>query len=136
MSVAFLLSALGLLSPGHAQSDAEKMAADWLYPKAKTTTSGRGGTVYCIVQDTADDMDAIRKHYSDKVGVEFPTKGIVSGSRGGTQVQTVEFTAHGHGAAGHVATFKTSAACVTVVIHPARHGNTVTVSYVPLTSAK
>jgi len=64
---------------------AEKAAADWLYPGAKVVqssgSSSEVGTVFCVVQETADDVPKILKYYGDKLGIILPEMGSKQAGR-------------------------------------------------------
>jgi hypothetical protein len=73
-----LVRSLTALAPGllaDEKSPAEKAPADWLYPGAKVVSfgisSGKGGAVSCVVQETADDVPKTLRHYGDKLGNEL-----------------------------------------------------------------
>jgi len=125
------------------KSQAEKAAADWLYPGAKVNSSGHGGSVSCVVQETADDAPKVLKHYKDKLGVELSDRGSESGLSFSSDGKSIEYTQFGlkpeaAGGVMHVSTFKTKAACATLVVCRPRDSKTttITITHVPLAGAK
>ena len=139
MSVlAGLVVAVAGLSPVSAAdpSPAEKAAADWLYPGAKTTAAGQGGSVSCVTQETADDAAKVFKHYGEKVGIDLGGRGSSSGSTGGFQYATSGLAPDG--GTGCVCAIKTKTASVTVIVYRPRDGKVtaVTVTYVSLGEGK
>jgi len=144
-----MLAVLGLLSAlapclADEKSQAEKAAADWLYPGAKVISSGQGGAVSCVVQETADDVPTVLKHYGDKLGIELGEAGARTGSAfstpGGVTVEYahVGLKPEAAGVAGTVSTFKTKAAVATLVVSRPRTAKvtTITVTHVPQGAAK
>jgi hypothetical protein len=143
--VGFLtILAAGLLAGE--KSPAEKAAADWLYPGAKVMSSGissgKGGAVSCVVQETADDVPKILKYYGDKLGTELKQVGTQSGGAFNGRI-SVEYAHVGlkQGAAGGamtVSTFKTKTAVSTVVVSRSQGGkaSTVTITHVPQEAAE
>ena len=148
MRQVIMLAVVGLLT-GQAprllageKSLAEKAAADWLYPGAKVISAGHGGAVSCVVQETADDVPKILKHYGDKLGKKLQERGYQTGA-GSTAGVTVEYSHVGlkPGAASGIATvstFKTKTAVATLVVTRPQDGKvtTITVTHVPLAAAK
>jgi hypothetical protein len=142
-----LLTALAprLLADEKKKTPAEKAAADWLYPGAKVVSSRLGGAVSCVVQETADDVPRILKHYDDKLGIGLlgPEAATQSGSVSKGEVTTVEYALVRLklGAAGGTATvftFKTKTAVATLVVcrPPGGKVTTVTITHVPHNAAK
>jgi hypothetical protein len=123
-------------------SEAERAAADWLYPGAKVIHSGHGGVVSCVVQETANDVAKVLKHYADKLGIELQEEtAIQTGAKGSTGGGSVEYAHVGRKAAGGtatVSTFETKTAAVTVVISRPQDGKvtTITISHVLRGAAK
>jgi hypothetical protein len=147
LAVVGLLTALTphLLADEQKKAPAEKLAADWLYPGAKVVSSGLGGAVSCIVQETADDVPKILKHYDDKFGIRLlgPEAATQSGSVSKGGVTTVEYALVRlkPGAAGGTATvftFKTKTAVTTLVVCRPPDGKvtTVTLTHVPQNAAR
>lgn len=151
MRMVIMLGVVGFLmalAPGPQageKSPAERAVADWLYPGAKVVASGSSGTVgaiSCVVQETADDVPKILRHYGGKLGIELKAVGAQSGGASDRGVP-VEYTHVGlePGAAGRsatVSTFRTKTAVVTLVVSQSQDGtvSTVTVSHVPQNAAK
>jgi hypothetical protein len=134
-----------LLADEQKKTPAEKAAAHWLYPGAKVVSSVVGGAVSCVVQETADDVPKILKHYDDKLGIQLlgPEAATQSGSKSKGGVTTVEYALVRlkPGAAGGTATvfsFKTKTAVTTLVVCRPPDGKvtTVTISHVPQNAAK
>jgi hypothetical protein len=147
LAVVGLLTALTprLLAGEQKKTPAEKAAVDWLYPGAKVVSSELGGAVSCVVQETADDVPKILKHYDDKLGIGLlgPEAATQSGSESKGGVTTVEYTLVRlkPGAAGGTATvftFKTPTAVTTLVVCRPPDGKvtTVTITHVPQNAAK
>jgi hypothetical protein len=147
LAVVGLLTALtpGLLAGEQEKTSAEKAAADWLYPGAKVVSSGRGGAVSCVVQETADDVPKILKHYGDKLGIGLlgPEAAAQSGSESKGGVTSVEYALvrlkpGAAGGAATVLTFKTKTAVTTLVVCRLPDGKvtTVTITHVPQNAAK
>jgi hypothetical protein len=117
---------------GAVASEAEKAAADWLYPGAKVIHSGHGGAVSSVVQETADDAAKVLKHYGDKLGIELREEtAIQTGTKASTAGGSVEYAHVGRKAAGGtatVSTFKTNTAVATVVISRLQDGKVTTIS--------
>jgi hypothetical protein len=147
MRLLIMFGVMGLLTaPGPGllageKSPAEKTAADWLYPGAKVVSSGQGGAVSVVLQETPDDVPKILKYYGDKLGIElkFTTQSGVAFSGG----VTLEYAYVGlkPGAAGGtatVSTFKTKTAVSTLVVSRSPDGkvSTVTITHVPQNAAK
>ena len=134
------MTALAPVLQAGEKSPAEKAAADWLYPGAKFVSSGissgKGGAVSCVVQETADDVPKILKHYGDKLGTELKTKGMQTGGASDSGVLEFAHVVLKQGAAGGtttVSTFKTKTAVLTLVLSRSQDGkvSTVTVTHVP-----
>jgi hypothetical protein len=127
---------------GAGASKAEKAAADWIYPGAKIIHSGQGGAVSSVVQETADDVAKVLKHYGDKLGIDLREEtAIRTGAKPGTGGGSVEYAHIGRKAAGGtatVSTFKTKTTVATVVISRPQDGKvtTITITHVPQGAAK
>lgn len=143
-----MVGVLGLLAaPGPGllageNSPAEKAASDWLYPNAKVVSSGQGGAVSGVLQETPDDVPKILKYYGDKLGIELKEATMQSGVafNGGV---TLEYAHVGlkSGTAGGtatVSTFKTKTAVSTIVVSRSPNGklSTVAITHVPESAAK
>lgn len=143
MRLLIMVGVMGLLTaPGPGllageKSPPEKAAADWLYPAQKVVSSGQGGAVSGVLQETPDDVPKILKYYGDKLGIELKEAATQSGVafNGGV---TLEYAHVGlkSGAAGGtatVSTFKTKTAVSTLVVSRSPDGkvSTVTITHVP-----
>jgi hypothetical protein len=152
MRSVIILAVLGFLTipapcllAGEKNTAAEKAAADWVYPGAKVVSSGLGGAVSCVVQETADDVPKVLQHYDDKLGLRLlgPEAATQSGSVSKDGVTTVEFALVRLkvGAAGGTATmvtFKTKSAVATLVVYRPPDGKvtTVSITHVPHNATK
>jgi hypothetical protein len=117
------------------KTPAEKADVEWLYPGAKSVSSGVGGAVSCVVQETADDVPKVLKHYDDKLGVGLlgPEAATQSGSVSKGGETTVEYALVNlkPGATGGTATvftFKTKTAVTTLVVCRPPDGKVTTVT--------
>jgi hypothetical protein len=146
-AVVGLLTAVAphLLGDEKKTTPAEKAAADWLYAGAKVVSSELGGAVSCVVQETADDVPKILKHYDDKLGIGLlgPEAATQSGSVSKGGVTTVDYALVRlkPGAAGGTAavfSFKTKTAVTTLVVCRPSDSKvtTVTITHVPQNAAK
>jgi hypothetical protein len=141
-----LMTILSLCLLAGEDSPAQKPIADWLYPDAKDVTrggsSGSGGAVAFVVQETADDIPKILQHYSDKLGVKLETGATQSGAAKDRTVHIqfaqVTLKSEATGGTSTVCTFKTKTAVSTLVVcrSPEDKLSTVTITHVPLDAAK
>lgn len=143
LAPAILLAALAAVSEAQEKSLAEQAAADWLYPGAKVTSSGNSGDLSQVVQESADDVSKVLKHYADKAKAKFGVAGSSSGSGEAPGLGMVQYThavlkPEKVGGAGSVSTFQTKAAVVTVVVARPKDGTVtmVVVSHVPLAAKR
>ena len=132
LAPAVLLAALAAGPRAQETSRAERAAADWLYPGAKVTSSGNSGDLSRVVQETADDVGTVLKHYGDKVGLKLEPAGGTAGSTDAPGLGVVQYTHDGlrpdkAGGSASVSTFKTKAAVVTVVVTRPTGGTVTTV---------
>ena len=103
------------------EDPAEKAAKDWLYPGATWVSSSITGTdVFCVVQETADDVPKIMTYYGDKLHVTLKQDASSSGraSDHGVPMDFVHVGSHPSTAGGTVtvSTFKTKTAVSTLVV--------------------
>jgi hypothetical protein len=132
------------IGPGNdaGASEAEKAAADFLYPGANVIHSGHAGAVSCVVEETVDDVSKVLKHYGDKLGIELQEEMALGtggkASAGGGSVEYAHVGRKAAGGIGTVSTFKTKAAVATVIISRPQDGKvtTITITHVLEGAAK
>ncbi len=143
LAVLGLLAALAPRLSADEKSPAERAAAEWLYPDAKVVSASKGGSVSCVVQETADDVSKVLKHYEDKLGLEIRPK---SAAESGVKFKDEKTTEYAYarlmpeaaGGTAAVLTFKTGTAVATLIVCRSADGKatTVTITHVPLSAAK
>jgi hypothetical protein len=146
VGVTGFLTVLALCLLAGEDNPAHKPAADWLYPDAKDVSrggsSGPGGAVAFVVQETADDIPKILQHYRDKLGVKLETGATQSGGATDRRIQIqfaqVTLKSEATGGSSTVCTFKTKTAVSTLVVcrSPEDKLSTVTITHVPLDVSK
>jgi hypothetical protein len=110
------------------QSEAEKAAGEWMYPKAKVSSNGRAGAIYLVVQDSTDSVEKILKYYGDKLGVQL-LQGTGSGSKKDyVPKEGMEYVSYRTSAGANIVTIKTSTACVNLVIQRPRGGSATSIA--------
>lgn len=112
--------------------DIDKVAADWLYPKARDVASAGKPSLYSTMLSTPDDVSTVLKHYAKKLGVAAgdaadPAGAVgvnAGGIEGGGSYMIVKTTsATTDGVEEVVFTHKSKSALTTFVLHRAREAD-------------
>jgi hypothetical protein len=126
-----LLLIPAVTSPALDGPDIDKVAADWLYPKARDAASAGKASLYSTMFNTSDDVQTVLKHYAKKLRID-PGNTVDANSAIGVKTGTAEggesflivksTSATIDGVEEVVFTHQTKSALTTLILHRVRGG--------------